>query len=90
VHDHAYFNANVLHRDISVGNILINEEGKGLLIDWDLCVRVDPNSGNRLTSRRPPDRTVSIYLFARGPFLIPSSGDMAIYVCSTPSGQEQM
>jgi len=56
-HDQAYFNAHVLHRDISAGNILLGEKGKGLLIDWDLCIRVDPDNCNRLISRRRPDRT---------------------------------
>jgi len=31
-HQHAHFRAQILHRDISVGNILITDEGKGLLI----------------------------------------------------------
>ncbi|KIM40753.1 hypothetical protein M413DRAFT_446141 [Hebeloma cylindrosporum] len=39
-HDTAYFDARILHRDISVGNILIHN-GKGLLIDWDLCLPMD-------------------------------------------------
>ncbi|KAF9485119.1 hypothetical protein BDN70DRAFT_792271, partial [Pholiota conissans] len=39
-HDDAYFKAKVLHRDISVGNILITETG-GLLIDWDVSVMMD-------------------------------------------------
>ncbi|KIM40755.1 hypothetical protein M413DRAFT_56423, partial [Hebeloma cylindrosporum] len=39
-HDAAYFDARILHRDISVGNILIHN-GKGLLIDWDLCLPLD-------------------------------------------------
>ena len=34
-HTEAFENAGILHRDISVGNVLINDEG-GLLIDWDL------------------------------------------------------
>ncbi|KAM5536953.1 hypothetical protein V8D89_009382 [Ganoderma adspersum] len=35
-HDHAVKRAGVLHRDISVGNIMINTNGNGFLIDWDL------------------------------------------------------
>ncbi|THU94122.1 hypothetical protein K435DRAFT_668968, partial [Dendrothele bispora CBS 962.96] len=27
--------AGILHRDVSVGNILITADGKGLLSDWD-------------------------------------------------------
>ena len=44
-HDDAFNKAGVLHRDISVGNIMITE-GNGMLIDWDLSKRVDksPNS----------------------------------------------
>ncbi|KIL55725.1 hypothetical protein M378DRAFT_17686 [Amanita muscaria Koide BX008] len=57
-HQHAYFNAHVLHRDISAGNILITYEGKGLLIDWDLCVKLmDPNNGNKFVPARRPDWT---------------------------------
>lgn len=37
-HKRAWENANILHRDVSVGNIMINcETGKGFLNDWDLC-----------------------------------------------------
>ncbi|KIM72265.1 hypothetical protein PILCRDRAFT_82020, partial [Piloderma croceum F 1598] len=44
-HQHAYFDAYVLHRDISAGNILITCEGKGLLIDWDLSIKlINPNT----------------------------------------------
>ena len=41
-HDAAYYDAEILHRDISVGNIMISEGGGGggFLIDWDMCVRV--------------------------------------------------
>ena len=28
--------AKVLHRDKSAGNIMITDEGRGLLVDWDL------------------------------------------------------
>ncbi|GJE86587.1 hypothetical protein PsYK624_026670 [Phanerochaete sordida] len=37
-HRSAYEDANILHRDVSIGNIMINAEtGKGFLNDWDLC-----------------------------------------------------
>ncbi|KAI0325236.1 hypothetical protein GY45DRAFT_1211529, partial [Cubamyces sp. BRFM 1775] len=35
-HDHAVKYAGILHRDISVGNIMIGSGSRGLLIDWDL------------------------------------------------------
>ncbi|KAF8491969.1 hypothetical protein BU17DRAFT_59616, partial [Hysterangium stoloniferum] len=36
-HGDAYDKAEILHRDISSGNILITATGGGLLIYWDLC-----------------------------------------------------
>ncbi|EKM56998.1 uncharacterized protein PHACADRAFT_208163 [Phanerochaete carnosa HHB-10118-sp] len=37
-HQRAYQLARILHRDISIGNIMINvETGYGFLNDWDLC-----------------------------------------------------
>ena len=35
-HDDALCEAEVLHRDISIRNIVILEDGTGLLV-WDLC-----------------------------------------------------
>jgi thiamine kinase-like enzyme len=41
-HISAYENAQVLHRDVSAGNILITDNGSGILIDWDLSKKVTP------------------------------------------------
>ncbi|VDC03071.1 unnamed protein product [Peniophora sp. CBMAI 1063] len=40
-HKQAYEKANLLHRDISPGNILITEKGTGLLIDWESAKRIN-------------------------------------------------
>ncbi|KAF8497626.1 hypothetical protein BU17DRAFT_103228 [Hysterangium stoloniferum] len=39
-HGDAYDKAEILHRDISSGNILITQTGSRLLIDWDLCKKL--------------------------------------------------
>ncbi|KAI0291947.1 hypothetical protein B0F90DRAFT_304810 [Multifurca ochricompacta] len=39
-HSAAYERTGMLHRDVSAGNILIGEDGRGILIDWDLSKRV--------------------------------------------------
>ncbi|KAI0318714.1 hypothetical protein OF83DRAFT_920050 [Amylostereum chailletii] len=39
-HGKAYTELNILHGDISAGNILITDDGHGLLIDWDLAFDV--------------------------------------------------
>ena len=80
-HQHAYFDAGILHSDISIGNTLITDEGKGLLIDWDLCL----NLNNDRASARWPDRTVSVYIFAIDTFLTMSLGNVAVYVSRTAS-----
>jgi len=49
-HTAAFFKAKVLHRDISVGNIIIHN-GEGLLIDWDLAVVTDKQSGPKRKER---------------------------------------
>ena len=52
-HSHAFNVAKILHRDISAGNIIVTDEGKGLLIDWELAKMMDEGGSRR------PDRTVS-------------------------------
>ena len=39
-HTDAYDKTQILHRDVSAGNILITERGTGILIDWDLSKKV--------------------------------------------------
>jgi serine/threonine protein kinase len=39
-HTEAFEKAKILHRDISVGNVIISDRG-GLLIDWDLAKDVE-------------------------------------------------
>jgi RIO-like serine/threonine protein kinase len=55
-HKQAYEWAKILHRDISAGNIILTDDGKGLLIDWDLCNRVE----NLAKVGRLSERTVSL------------------------------
>lgn len=55
-HSYALKFAQILHHDISPGNISRTDNGKGLLIDWELAKDI-----NEVGSERP-DRTVSISL----------------------------
>jgi serine/threonine protein kinase len=55
-HSGAYKHAHILHRDLSPGNIIIDSNGRGLLIDWDLS---KPVTGISETPRRIT-RTVRI------------------------------
>jgi len=67
-HDAAYYDASILHRDISVGNIMISEGG-GFLIDWDMCVRV----GSGAKSSRRVERTVGIFLWSQDCLVVDAS-----------------
>jgi RIO-like serine/threonine protein kinase len=62
-HTAAFNKAHILHRDISAGNILITEEGTGILIDWDLSkkvkVHVDVDDADADAKPRRHARTVS-------------------------------
>ncbi|KIL67560.1 hypothetical protein M378DRAFT_9337 [Amanita muscaria Koide BX008] len=50
-HEDAYFLAHILHRDISVGNILIKDNGDGVLVDWDLCKDLEGTSASHAIER---------------------------------------
>ncbi|KAI0262353.1 hypothetical protein BC834DRAFT_829028, partial [Gloeopeniophorella convolvens] len=57
-HSVAYSGAHILHRDISSNNILIGENGEGLLIDWGLSKGVEPEEEEPQGARQHA-RTVS-------------------------------
>ena len=77
-HQCALVKAGILHHDISVGNILIDEDGRGLLIDWDLCAQA------RVLPRRCR-RTVCLHQFPSLVCLNYFIGDLAIYLCCSTS-----
>ncbi|KZP11491.1 hypothetical protein FIBSPDRAFT_185054 [Athelia psychrophila] len=68
-HDEAFTKAGVLHKDISVGNIMIvrKEDGtsEGLLIDWDLCCLVGPTDGPRRATRTGTWQFISCQLLQK-------------------------
>jgi len=70
-YDGAYYDASILHRDISVGNIMISEGGGGggFLIDWDMCVHVGP--GAKSSGR--VERTVGIFLWSQDCLVVDAS-----------------
>ena len=72
-HKVAYEVANVLHRDVSVGEILLDSKGHGLLIDGDLSKDIT------LQEARVTERTVSLVSWR---LLTNSQGNVAIHVCS--------
>ncbi|KAI6161826.1 hypothetical protein EDD17DRAFT_1896753 [Pisolithus thermaeus] len=50
-HWKAFEKARVLHRDISVNNILIDENGEGILVDWALAVLLDDQGDSSAIER---------------------------------------
>jgi len=59
-HKVAHEKAGMLHRDISVGNILITNDGHGLLIDWDLSKSISDIESQRA---RQVERTASGFCY---------------------------
>jgi hypothetical protein len=58
------YRAGILHRDFSVGNIIIDPDGKGWLIDWDLSKPVElrsetPRRATRTVRANVPPRTMN-------------------------------
>ncbi|KAH9017104.1 hypothetical protein EDB83DRAFT_2271270, partial [Lactarius deliciosus] len=61
-HTGAYERVGILHRDVSAGNILITDNGSGILIDWDLSKKVvkDRSGTQRQHSRTGTWQFISI------------------------------
>ncbi len=53
----AYQDAELLHRDISMGNIMLDSNMEGFLNDWDRAIRLSASEEARAT------RTVCLSLF---------------------------
>jgi len=81
-HDTAYYDANILHHNISIGNIMISEGEGGFLIDWDICVCVE--EGAEPSGR--VEKTVGICLCSKTTLLLIYFfiGNMAIHVSISP------
>ncbi|KAI6035679.1 hypothetical protein EDC04DRAFT_3033548 [Pisolithus marmoratus] len=51
-HWHAYNDAKVLHSDITANNILIKDNGDGVLIGWELAIFLDDKADSNIQMRR--------------------------------------
>ncbi|CAA7269062.1 unnamed protein product [Cyclocybe aegerita] len=45
-HQDAYLNCSILHRDVSGNNVLMSDDGEGILNDWDLAKRIPTKIAN--------------------------------------------
>ncbi|VDC00968.1 unnamed protein product [Peniophora sp. CBMAI 1063] len=61
----AYKFGKILHRDISIGNVLIGKDGRGLLIDWDMCKRTDATKSPRRPWRTGTWQFISVELLMK-------------------------
>ncbi|KAF8512355.1 hypothetical protein BU17DRAFT_96331 [Hysterangium stoloniferum] len=73
-HGDTYDKAKILHRDISSGNILITETGGGLLIDWDLCKKLQ----DIYEGQGHIERTGTWQFMAARLLVIPTDGEGAV------------
>lgn len=55
-HETAWTQCELLHRDVSAGNIMIRKDGVGILNDWDLSI--SKSDLHDLTSKQRVGRTV--------------------------------
>lgn len=73
----AYSLAKILHCDISVWNIMIDEDNNGILIDWDCSRPVD------LGEWHGGWRRVRILNFYHLIILICLTGNLAVHLCQS-------
>ncbi len=81
----AYQDAKLLHRDISMGNIMLDSNMNGFLNDWDRGIRLSASEEARAT------RTVCLFLalfYVLTQFTL-LSGHMAVSLYRTPRVREQ-
>ncbi|KAG1734425.1 uncharacterized protein EDB91DRAFT_1250943 [Suillus paluster] len=79
-HKDAYEKAGVLHRDLSIGNIVIYF-GKGILIDWDLAKLISMK-GHRQVTRTGTWQFMSAYLVQNqfAPYVVEDDLESSLYV----------
>ncbi|KAK0224416.1 hypothetical protein EDD85DRAFT_891876 [Armillaria nabsnona] len=63
-HQAAFDKACILHRDISVGNIMITPGHRGFLIDWDHCIILTDRSVQKRVGRTGTWQFMSAHLLA--------------------------
>lgn len=79
----AYHSANVLHQDVSIGNIMVTLDGRGILNDWDCAWK------KTSACRTQEGRVVGLYSFLSLRSLIVSRSQgtwkyMSMRICDNP------
>ncbi|KAG2124763.1 hypothetical protein BD769DRAFT_1291472, partial [Suillus cothurnatus] len=79
-HKDAYEKAGILHRDLSIGNIVIFH-GKGILIDWDLAKSIS-TKGPRQSTRTGTWQFMSGYLVQNqnAPHVVEDDLESSLYI----------